>query len=161
MAGILLRRQGVKASDNGFTLIELLIVVAIIGIIAAIAIPNLLNAVQRDKQKRTMSDIRAVAVAVELYQTDQNSYPEAAASSTVSDVRGFLEPQYTSAVPVSDGWGYPLVYSGSRASYTIISYGRNRQQDLPYTGGATERFWADIVYSDGGFVQWPEGVQSD
>ena len=52
---------------EGFTLIELLIVVAIIGIIAAIAIPNLLNAIDRGKQKRTMADLRSIGTAVESY----------------------------------------------------------------------------------------------
>ena len=67
----------IRLNKKGFTLIELLIVVAIIGIIAAIAIPNLLNAIQRGKQKRTMADMRAVGTAVEAYAVDNNFYPAA------------------------------------------------------------------------------------
>ena len=59
-------------NSKGFTLIELLIVVAIIGIIAAIAIPNLLNAIDRGKQKRTMADMRSIGTSVESYAIDSN-----------------------------------------------------------------------------------------
>ncbi len=67
-----------KRNNKGFTLIELLIVVAIIGIIVAIAIPNLLNAIQRAKQKRTMGDMRTAGTAAEAYAVDFNHYPAAA-----------------------------------------------------------------------------------
>ncbi|MBN2329788.1 MAG: prepilin-type N-terminal cleavage/methylation domain-containing protein [Candidatus Omnitrophica bacterium] len=60
---------------RSFTLIELLIVVAIIGILAAIAVPNFLNAQVRAKIARVQSDQRAVATACENYKIDQNAYP--------------------------------------------------------------------------------------
>src|SRR5712691_939044 len=72
--------------DRRFTLIELLIVVAIIGIIAAIAIPNLLNAIDRSKQKRTMADIRSVGTACEEYSIDNNFYPVQTTQGDVSSI---------------------------------------------------------------------------
>lgn len=59
----------------GFTLIELLIVVAIIGILAAIAVPNFLNAQVRAKIARVESDLRTLAVAMDSYRLDRNFYP--------------------------------------------------------------------------------------
>ena len=71
----------IRKNQKGFTLIELLIVVAIIGILAAIAIPNLLTAMQRAKQKRSMADMRTIATAWEARATDMNRYNAAGACS--------------------------------------------------------------------------------
>lgn len=60
---------------RGFTLIELLIVVAIIAILAAIAVPNFLEAQVRSKIARVNADIRSLTAAVESYRVDNNSYP--------------------------------------------------------------------------------------
>ena len=62
---------------QGFTLIELLIVVAIIGILAAIAVPNFLNAQIRAKCTRAVSDMNTLEKALEMYRLDCNNYPPA------------------------------------------------------------------------------------
>ena len=64
-----------KKTHQGFTLIELLIVVAIISILAAIAVPNFLEAQTRSKVSVLFSDMRTLAVAMEMYRTDNNDYP--------------------------------------------------------------------------------------
>ena len=60
---------------RGFTLIELLIVVAIIAILAAIAVPNFLEAQTRSKNSRCKADIRSIATAIEAYNVDYSKYP--------------------------------------------------------------------------------------
>jgi len=64
-----------RSHQKAFTLIELLIVVAIIAILAAIAVPNFLEAQVRSKVSRAKNDLRAIATGLEAYRTDNTAYP--------------------------------------------------------------------------------------
>ena len=151
---------------TGFTLIELLIVVAIIGIIAAIAIPNLLNAIDRGKQKKSMADMRAIGTAVESYAVDTNFYPISSSMASISSLGASnmgIEPIYLKLVPVKDGWGGLLYYGsdagGAGSDYTLLSYGKDKKVSAA-SKGETNDFDCDIIYQNGVFTAYPQGVQT-
>ena len=95
---------------RAFTLIELLIVVAIIAILAAIAVPNFLEAQTRSKISRVRTDHRAIAVAIEAYTTDHNNPPPG--DMVARDYLGITD------YPEMEYWGYafmttPIAYIAS------------------------------------------------
>jgi prepilin-type N-terminal cleavage/methylation domain-containing protein len=98
-----------KRRIAGFTLIELLIVVAIIAILAAIAVPNFIEAQTRAKVSRVQADLRSMSTALESYRVDHNNYPEGTDNPArlPGEIVTFLGPlaagYYTFAV--SDGAG--------------------------------------------------------
>ncbi|MCP4902154.1 MAG: prepilin-type N-terminal cleavage/methylation domain-containing protein [bacterium] len=146
--------------SKGFTLVELLIVVAIIGVIAAVAVPALLGAINRSRQSSTMTALRNIGQALQLYQNDFSRFPTVD-GGTAEGVVEFLVPTYTGVVNTVDGWGGVIFLTTSNQEYTVISYGANGAEDAPYVLGTTTDWNADIVYSTGAFYQWPRGIQSN
>ena len=139
----------------------------VLGILAAIAIPNLLTATQRSKQKRTMADIRTIAVATEAYAADKREYPRA---TRLAELEAALAPTYIKVLPKVDGWGHELRYEcwseqgqetcdtyaiGSAAKDGAFSSDSLRNYSA---GGATTNFNDDIIFSNGEFVQYPQGA---
>ena len=163
-------------SRDGFTLIETLIVVAIIGLLAAIGIPMWLNSVNRTKQTQTVANMRQIAGAWEARAADYKAYTAAGATYTLpptsldpDSAAALLVSTYIRSMPKLDGWRRPLEFwtnaaaDGSSATeYALRSLGRDGQMDSAqnYTVGPTHRFDCDIVYANGTFIAYPEGTQN-
>ena len=167
--------------QRGYTLLEILVVVTIVGILAAILIPNLLNSIQKAKQKRTVADVRDTGIAWMSWLTDQIGAATAGAGKTYdasgfrdvtyADLFGYLHPTetfyYMQTVPEEDGWSNPLFFGAAdnlQASHVLIICAGGRDGQLaggdctrshelgPFT--ATD-FDQDIIWADGYLIRWP------
>ena len=171
---------------KGFTLIEMLIVTVIVGILAALLIPQFITSVQKAKQKGTMQDMNGIAKSIIDYITDVGYAPEqsgamVAGSSFIEELRPF----YVKAMPLIDQWGTAFsVYCGTTIDsaglggvtatgpddFLIISFGRDRQQ-TPFTFDAMDpltayfeltalpSFTQDLVIWNGSWIHAPKTGQ--
>lgn len=168
--------------QKGFTLIELLIVVAIIGILAMLLIPNAMNALQKAKVRGTQKDISQIASWVAEYITDKAT-PFVQTGDISPAMNLALVPFYTKVLPTTDQWGFKFqVFTGLNVNgnyaiadaaaddFLVVSYGRGGPSGQPaedftynkdtpeagfYSLSTADDFAKDLINFNGQFIRGP------
>ncbi|HCW94489.1 MAG TPA: type II secretion system protein GspG [Pseudomonas sp.] len=118
--------------QGGFTLIEIMVVVVILGILAALVVPQVMNRPDQAKVTVAKGDIKAIAAALDMYKLDNFSYPstQQGLEALVSRPSGSPQPRnwnadgYLKRLP-KDPWGneYQYLAPGTKGPYDLFSYG--------------------------------------
>ena len=176
------RRRNDFNRDGGFSIVELLLVVLIIGLLASIMIPNLIDALHKAKQRRTMGELRLIGTAWMSWLTDQAGASSAGAQQlyevegytalNYAQIYGYLHPSdtffYMQEVPERDAWGAQLTFYQNTNPLTdsqllLCSAARDNfyetcdgDKDIPIGPFLATDFDQDIVWADGFLVRWPD-----
>ncbi len=161
------------AGQTGFTLIELLIVVAIIGILAAIAVPNFLNAQVRAKISRVKGDLKSIQTAIEMYTLDQGreirdtreipSYYGNAMhvwsqlTTPVSYISpgAFMDPFVPKVNPFSSGAANEAVSVGTYQYHNITYWRENNLGNMGTLADRTARYYVRSPGPDRWYIVHP------
>jgi len=115
----------IKNSKKGFILIELLIVIAIIGVLATLLMANFVGVRQRARDAQRKSDIRQIQAALEIYRSDNGSYPTSLPScggSLSVTLPSGATTTYMQKIPCDPtGTNVSYGYSGDGTTYTLIA----------------------------------------
>ena len=132
-------RKRMQGNQRGFTLIELMIVVAIIGILTAIAFPLYANIQARARVAKAQADMRTLASAVTMYQAHTGAYPAALSTltATASNAQGATAGPFMARIPDPPNLGtppWPASYGytdNGDGTFTLTATGDNTTVTIP------------------------------
>lgn len=126
--------RGHIGGDDGYTLTEILVVMAIIGLIAAVLTPNLVGQLGRSRAKTAQVQVETVAAAVEMFRADVGRYPTPSENlqaliAQPADSEGWTGPYAKSDRVLQDPWGNRMDYrrSDDGRTFAVTSFGADGQ----------------------------------
>jgi len=143
-------------TNKGFTLIELMIVVAIIGILSAIAIPKFADLIRKSNEGATKGNLGAVRSALSIYYGEQDGkYPTSATG--LGDTLTMQNGKYIKAMPVAYCAGYTdktshVTAATSTGTGTLGDWAYN--ETIGASGSAVGDFWVDLKWTDSKGTNW-------
>ena len=121
-----------RSADAGVTLIEMMVVLVIIGIVAALIVPNVIGRPDEARRAVAVADLRTIAASLEIYRLDNRSYPTTLQGLSALSAKPTDPPEpanwaqggYLPNVPI-DPWGAAYLYKqpGDNAAYDLLTYG--------------------------------------
>lgn len=121
-----------RRREQGFTLIEIMVVVVILGVLAALVVPQIMSRPDQAKVTAARANINAIAMALDIYKLDNHGYPSTQQGLDALVTRPAGSPParnwnpdgYLKRLPV-DPWGnpYQFIVPGSRGAYDLFSFG--------------------------------------
>ncbi|MCR9215666.1 MAG: prepilin-type N-terminal cleavage/methylation domain-containing protein [bacterium] len=143
----------------GFTLVEILIVVVILGILAAIVVPQFTSASESARQASFITNVKSFANATELYRVHYGTYPEDASTGSLPAGldRWVREDDWTAITPIGGSWDSERNDTGGYACALGVHFdGRGTTQDDAFMQQIDEKF-DDGDLEDGGFRRIADG----
>ncbi len=128
------KRSNVPRGEEGLTLVEMIVVLAIIALVAALIVPNVIGRPDEARVTVANTDIRTISAALKMYRLDNGDYP-----SSQQGLEALVERPSTPPVPAnwsSDGylgdvpvdpWGNPYAYTSDGGSFELKSLGKDGQ----------------------------------
>lgn len=126
------KRRAIPRAEAGLTLVEMIVVLAIIALVAALIVPNVIGRPDQARVTTATTDLATIASQLTTYRLDNGAYPttEQGLKALVEKTSvpplpvAFPEGGYLSTMP-QDPWGKPYVYESDGRSYSIQSLGRD------------------------------------